>query len=673
MRPIEHVALQALAGSLGTAFVVAVLAPGSAFFPALGLAGVLGAVAGALLGLAQLPFVRVPPRGALVFWIGVGVALGVLLAVDLGAFQKLRGPHARLAMATLAASGVGGLALGGLLAALQPARDGTFRLGALGARQRLLLALGLVAGSLIGATLEASARWLVTYPSAQRALVGASWLAASIAVRLGLGALPRFRRAGSVAGAWAAIVLAGALRGFLATPEEHSRFSRMVQVEYVTQALRVLTDVDLDGASALLGGGDCAPFDPAVSPRAKEIPGNGIDDNCSFGDAPAVPLRSREVVQEPLAPPPVNVLLVTVDALRADHTTPYGYARDTTPNLARFARTALRFENAYSPGGWTTLSVAAMFAGVYPRKLTWKNEPFRDPLRSQMVMVTLPVDDGRWMLPTALRARGMRAVAILSHDHLLLQARKRGWDRWEAMRSPSVPGDTAVTDLALETLAELGPDPFFLWVHYYNPHEPSSRYPNAPVWGETMVDRYDHEIAATDIEIGRLLEAVEQRAGRPTAVLLGSDHGEILFESTQGHGVDVLEDSTRIPLLLREPGTVPAVIDTPVSLIDVAPTVLALTGTPVPPGLDGQDLRRVRGDRAVVSDLWRLDGSSKAYIDQIAVINRTHRLVFDRIRNASLLVRARDLGRPPTELHLAEAPSLLRETLGRYLDYGVGP
>ena len=120
-------------------------------------------------------------------------------------------------------------------------------------------------------------------------------------------------------------------------------------VDQAFATLRGLTDVDGDGFSALLGGGDCDALDPEVNPAAIEIADNGIDENCIAGDATA-PRVDVEATPVPATPSPRSVLLVTIETLRADHMGMYGYARDTTPALDRWAAGARVYERAFTPG-----------------------------------------------------------------------------------------------------------------------------------------------------------------------------------------------------------------------------------------------------------------------------------------------------------------------------------
>jgi Flp pilus assembly protein TadD len=154
------------------------------------------------------------------------------------------------------------------------------------------------------------------------------------------------------------------------------------------------------------------------------------------------------------------------------------------------------------------------------------------------------------------------------------------------------------------------PRPFFLWVHYFDPH---ADYAPPPPFSEAFADRpYDGEIAYVDANLGRLLAALEAdaRSGE-TLVVVTSDHGESLGEHREGtHGYTLYDATQAVPLLFRGPG-VPRgeVVDSVVSLVDVAPTLLTLLGLEAPPGIDGRSL----------APLWdALPADRPAYAESLA-------------------------------------------------------
>jgi arylsulfatase A-like enzyme len=310
------------------------------------------------------------------------------------------------------------------------------------------------------------------------------------------------------------------------------------------------------------------------------------------------------------APNRPNLLLVTVDTLRADHTTPYGYHRDTTPVLARLAREGVVVDQAYAPMATTGPSHAALFTARYPLSLGYLRNGQR-------------LDEAHTTLAERLHAAGYRtsgAVSSFVLDKRLGFAQGFGtydcrfekkratatMERWEGLTVPAGfdrRGDET-TDVALAWLARRGRDrPFFLWVHYFDPHQPYS--PPAPYDGRFAatgeaglpgtVALYDGEIAFTDREIGRLLDAIEAEGlSARTLVVVTADHGEGLMQhGHMGHGLHLYEEAVRVPLVFRWPGSLPAGarVPGPVEHVDLMPTVLDLLGVPRgPEDVQGQSL-----------------------------------------------------------------------------------
>jgi arylsulfatase A-like enzyme len=312
-----------------------------------------------------------------------------------------------------------------------------------------------------------------------------------------------------------------------------------------------------------------------------------------------------------------NLLLVTLDTTRADHVSAYGYPRDTTPVLRELADAGTRFAQAYAPAATTGPSHATLFTSLYP-------------LAHGIVSNGLELRASELTLAEILRARGWATAAFVSS--FVLDARfgyAQGFDLYDdefaaaeatfpaghEWREHAIPGGfdrtaDATTRRAVDWLAK-GRDParsFFLFVHYFDPHAPMSppaayaaRFAPAPGSEPSRLDvrigRYDGEIAFVDERIGELLGALD-RAGLAddTLVAVTADHGEgLLAHGQMAHGVHLYEEAVRVPLLLRWPGVVPAgrVVEAPVALVDLAPTLLELLGVPAPEAaFQGESLAR---------------------------------------------------------------------------------
>ncbi|HTQ80097.1 MAG TPA: sulfatase-like hydrolase/transferase [Thermoanaerobaculia bacterium] len=296
---------------------------------------------------------------------------------------------------------------------------------------------------------------------------------------------------------------------------------------------------------------------------------------------------------------PANLLLVTLDTVRADHVGAYGDRTAETPALDRLAAEGMRFAAASSPVPLTLPAHSSLLSGLLPPHHGLRNNGAG----------SFPSD--RPTLATRLAAAGYRTGAfvgafVLDHRFGL----SRGFGTYDDEMERDATGGLAldaerrgdrVVDRALAWLTSVGtapaaqgarPAPFFLWVHLYDAHAP---YNPPPPYRDRHRDQpYDGEIAFADVQLGRLLEELDRRhlAGT-TIVAVAADHGEALGEHGElTHGLLLYEPTLRVPLLLRGPGLKAGqVISTPVSLVDLGPTLAGLLGQPLDAhGLDGRDL-----------------------------------------------------------------------------------
>jgi choline-sulfatase len=289
-----------------------------------------------------------------------------------------------------------------------------------------------------------------------------------------------------------------------------------------------------------------------------------------------------------------NLLLVTLDTVRADHLGCYGDRDADTPALDRLASEGVRFRIAESPVPLTLPAHASILSGLLPIHHGLHQNGFGH----------LP--DSVATLATTLSAAGYRTGAFIGA--FVLDRRfglHRGFAHYDddIRRDPNVPATLEaerpgreVVDRALAWLGRADPRPFFAWVHLYDAHAPYR--PPEPFRTRFAGRPYDGEIAEDDEQVGRLLLELDHRgwAARTVVAVVG-DHGEALGEHGEPtHGLLIYEASLRVPLLLRAPGVLPrgAVVGRPVSLVDVAPTLGGLLGLPfTPPAghrLDGRDL-----------------------------------------------------------------------------------
>jgi arylsulfatase A-like enzyme/Tfp pilus assembly protein PilF len=295
-------------------------------------------------------------------------------------------------------------------------------------------------------------------------------------------------------------------------------------------------------------------------------------------------LRSRSGSRGPEKP---NVLLVTIDTLRADRLGCYGYAKASTPTLDGLAARGVRFATAVAHVPLTTPSHASILTGLTPLR-----HGVRDNGQALPAQVAT--------LAETFRGAGYRTAAFVSGFPL---DRRFGLDRGfetyddrlphgsDARRSAYVERPAGGTTKAALAWLEGRQEPWFLWVHYFDPHSPYEPPPEFAAGASK--EPYDGEIAYVDAQIASLLRRLDENAlRRRTLVLVTADHGESLGEHGEAtHGVFVYDSTLRVPFILagRE---IPAgrVASTVARLVDVAPTLLDVAGVPHGAPMDGRSL-----------------------------------------------------------------------------------
>jgi arylsulfatase A-like enzyme len=387
---------------------------------------------------------------------------------------------------------------------------------------------------------------------------------------------------------FSAVVFSAPLFFFPADNQSRIVISRYPEgADKLIKLLQWATDIDHDGSSGLFGGGDCDPFNSDISPHSFDVPDNGVDEDCDGFDLKET-VRQSEVIQFLKKPSPVmdrkfNIILLTIDALRRDHVSYFGYERNTTPNLDRFAANNIVFSNAHSVSGYTHIVMPSIFNSMYPSDLPWE----RCATKGECAMRTSQMD----VISNIKKMHYYSAAFILSAWKGLYAK----WNDFDTIDSTSIPykrhlvkGQRTAelaTDVLIEWLEKNKKQPFFLWYHYIDPHHPYETYPDFEKFPTDNMGNYDNEIFYTDYHLGRLLDFLYDKGFyEDTVIIITSDHGEAFDDhGNKWHGSDVYNESVKIPVFMHIPSMSHADFGLPVTNLDIGPTILNLAGFEDPP------------------------------------------------------------------------------------------
>ncbi len=370
----------------------------------------------------------------------------------------------------------------------------------------------------------------------------------------------------------------------------------------LVRSVRLALDFDGDKYSPCLGGGDCNDDDPEIHPGARELVGNDVDENCdgvvATGEVAAQLDREQAVRTEALAEwserPEVtglltrtramNVLILSVDALRADVLADTEQNRADFPELFALRDDSRAFTRAFAPAAGTDLSISGMLTGRI------------DPFVAEVIPLATAIGERR-----ASYAVIPREVIRYVGKAIITRSLTR-WDRLVNDRFQRDVGSYTTshrtTELGLAQLArhrdEQPRAPWLLWLHYFDVHEHDEvklrdkhlRRLRPEGGALSKPDKYRLLVKLVDEQIGVVRRELEARGEwQQTVVVFASDHGEGLGEDPRlpdNHGRFLYNPLTHVPLWLRIPGVEPRAVEAPVSLLDVYPTLLELLG--VPPG-----------------------------------------------------------------------------------------
>lgn len=388
-----------------------------------------------------------------------------------------------------------------------------------------------------------------------------------------------------------------------------------------------IIDLDRDGFSKIFGGGDCNDLDRNINPLAKEDANSSLDKNC-FGAKTEWNEKQFTILnQEPVSPLVKNVLFITIDCLRADHLSAYGYERNLSPKIDQFAAKSILFENGYSLGTNTGHSFSSMARSSHGEAI---------------------FDDDIPTIAETFAANGYLTAAITS-PKTVDWLKKQGWESYKNIMLKGIQtivhnternwNSRRLTDETIQFLTGHQDKPFYLWVHYNDLHAKNEKYKKSGKheFGKRPVDLYDANIAFTDDHLGRLLEYLETSGLlNSTIVAISADHGEEFLEhGQQFHNGRLYREQTHVPMILWYPQAKAARITTPVSAIDFGPTFLRAAGIMPSTAYAGVDLlKTVEGKtqgRYILIETPR--NVPQADFFAWAIIDNNYRLIYDLVGN----------------------------------------
>lgn len=314
----------------------------------------------------------------------------------------------------------------------------------------------------------------------------------------------------------------------------------------------------------------------------------------SAGGAASAPAASSAaaVARAPKGRPdkPLNVLLITVDAMRSDM--PWnGYSRPIAPNLSKLVAESVYYDHAYSISSYTAKSLGGLLSGRYPSTLYRSAYFFTGYSKANL------------FFSEVLQEHGVRTIGGQAHMYFNRgKGLDQGFDVWQLVPGitfdPQTDNDITsdkMTKMAIDILSkpENTGKQFFAWFHYLDPHDKYNWHDMCPKeWGHKARDRYDCEIFFADYYIGKLFDWAKQQSWwKNTAVILSADHGEAFGEHGEyRHAFELWQELVHVPLAFKLPGVKPRRVHVRRSHIELAPTIVDLMGQKPAPAFEGKTM-----------------------------------------------------------------------------------
>ncbi len=322
---------------------------------------------------------------------------------------------------------------------------------------------------------------------------------------------------------------------------------------------------------------------------------------------------------------PANVVLITVDTLRADRLNPYGYAEIQTPAIARLAEEGIVFEKAFADTSWTLPSLSSVMTGKYPsehRVRSWhdtlkdREQTLAEKLKAAgyhtaAIVGSYPLDRhfgldqgfdhyDDTMTQSLFVAEDGRPVAQERQPDRAPQGSRLDFSKWQMSRERgnAYRTDEEVATAAIHWLEDNPESPIFLWVHFFGPHEKGKHAHVAPedrkADTERQIARYDPDVEAMDRQVGRFLDRLRADPRfKDTAIIFHSDHGQTLKEHMLfGHGFDIFDTTVHVPLIVRLPDArrSGSRVKHLVRNLDIFTTILGLAQLEIPTEIASRDL-----------------------------------------------------------------------------------
>lgn len=398
----------------------------------------------------------------------------------------------------------------------------------------------------------------------------------------------------------------------------------------------------------------------------------------------------------------LNVVLIVCDALRADHVAPSRYGEPLMPFLSALTKEGLYFTNAVTPCTWTRPAMTSVFSSLYPE--THQVYFDHDPAAGRHADAP---DDSIETIATVLKRAGYATIGIQTNGNLGPQfGYGRGYDVYEVLNG--APAEQ-MTQAALQRLREAKGRPYFLYLHYIDPHgpyTPPERYrgrfgqmaisaeeratalnfssyvqdhcnwklgwkqgmdhpPLSPAGRDAVRALYAGEVRYLDDQLRALLGSLPDRDN--TCVIVTSDHGEGFWEHDYvAHALTCFGELTQVPLLFQGPGVAPALRTDPVETLSVLPTVAALLGLPAAPEWQGVNLLTPKNTRGRPVFSWTCGPWSGTGIERVMVQRDRWKLLLDRKSAQQMLFNVRE--DPAEQSDMAQSRPDIAASLRKLLD-----